>query len=1000
MSSLISTTLALLLGASPAADAGRGADGGVVDAGRADAAVPDGGLEDGGARHDGGSLGRLLDLRALADGALATSVEPQQLFDADLSDAAAVALERLRLELLLAQPSTRADAGPGPDAGVDARRWADRLELDRARLAFLSLPDERRAALLADHAARRLAATPSESEEARRAREADAERQQALEAARKARSEAERLASEEMARLIGLEGEAEALKARLADEHDALLARKDTVLGWQRRVRDVRAGTADADSTYDALRRALRAVRDELEKALDEQRAGVSALPELGPDLALQLPESPSVEALRERRTRVQALLATVHELEVKQWEARAASALDEMNTLNRERLGLLELLSPSKRAAITGLTEAGFDQARAEGRHLLLTLSAHRLVLTDWLQGFGKEGRTSRISGWAVTMTLVPWLVLAVAFFWWRRRSPAYLTMGLRRLVQNDRDERLASPSRPTRAFRFLMGVHRPLEWLLFFWALLLFIPEVARGLLEVQLFTVAVGWTLGGSLVVAAINTLANVTGTSQLRLTDETDDLRLRSLRLVGRVVVAFALVLVLSARLVGKGTVYSWVLVVSGFAALPVFLLLVRWWRETVFRRVERQRRKTSLQEWVLANRNGWKSFFAASLALVQLFAVGAFKVVQTWVASFEVARRALAYLFKRDIDRLAEESPVVEGAPLGSEAFAALAPDRPAPSWVACPADEHLAALKALATSGDGGVAALVGGRGQGKTTLLAQLAGQLPGAVVVRCTKSMTLDALREAHAQAPGPLKVVLLDDASSFIKPLMGGLKPFDEVLAFARGTTDDTLWVFALDRAVWPFLRRARDARPLFDELFDLEPWADEHIGKLLAGRSEEAGLTLDFGDLMEPLPASADEIDRLEVLSATRTGYFRMVWDHAGGNPASALESWRCSLSQAVDGVVKVRRLKTPSPARLEGLPDAAVFILRGVLQMPGANLEDLSESTRLSSTHVRAALRYGQEHGYLEETGGAYRVTWHWLRAVVLFLERRHLLVNS
>ena len=80
-----------------------------------------------------------------------------------------------------------------------------------------------------------------------------------------------------------------------------------------------------------------------------------------------------------------------------------------------------------------------------------------------------------------------------------------------------------------------------------------------------------------------------------------------------------------VLLVSARLVGKGTVYSWVYSTCWFAAIPVFLILVRWWREVVFERVERVRRKSALQAWMLVNRSGWKSFFAAMVAAVQLFA---------------------------------------------------------------------------------------------------------------------------------------------------------------------------------------------------------------------------------------------------------------------------------------------------------------------------------------------------------------------------------------
>ena len=96
----------------------------------------------------------------------------------------------------------------------------------------------------------------------------------------------------------------------------------------------------------------------------------------------------------------------------------------------------------------------------------------------------------------------------------------------------------------------------------------------------------------------------------------------------------------------------GTVYNWTLTFCWFAAVPVFLVLVRWWRQTVFERMDRVRRKSPLQSWLLANRTGWKSFFAAMIAAVHLFGLGAYKTAMKWLAGFYLTRKAHAYLFKR------------------------------------------------------------------------------------------------------------------------------------------------------------------------------------------------------------------------------------------------------------------------------------------------------------------------------------------------------------
>ncbi|MFS8069495.1 MAG: hypothetical protein ACMG6S_24285, partial [Byssovorax sp.] len=575
------------------------------------------------------------------------------------------------------------------------------------------------------------------------------------------------------------------------------------------------------------------------------------------------------------------------------------------------------------------------------------------------------------------------------------------------------DRSEGRTLPSLQRRALQFLRGVHRPLEWLLFFEATAWLLPAHTRGLLEVQLLTVVVGWTLGGAFIVNAINALATATDAPEARSADDAGRLRLRSLRLVGRVVVVFALILVLSARLVGQGTVYSWVLSTCGFAAVPVFLVLVRWWRGTVFERVDRVRRKSRLQAWLLVNRTGWKSFLAAMIAAVQLFALGAFKIILNWLTGFDAARRAHAYLFKREIERLAEGKPSTSSRRLSERARASLAPDRASDTWVACPADDHVESLRKLASEGRGGVVAVVGARGLGKTYLLRRLAAQVAGAVTLSCDAVTSVAAIRaalEARARgdsdaerATGAPPLVLLDDAQALVKPVLGGLRSFDEALAHARAQSSSKLWIFAIDGVVWPFLRRARDARPLFDEVIVLRPWTEEQIGDLLSRRCAEAEITPTFEDLLEKLPPSGDEIDKQEALVAKRAGYFQMVWDYARGNPAIALEVWRSSLvdgSDGGDGIVRVRPLQAPSAARLETLPDSALFILRAVLQMAPATVSSVAAATRLTEAQVQDAFRFGQAHGYLVEDGGSVRVTWAWLRSVTLFLERRHLLVNS
>lgn len=999
-------------------------------------------------------------IRALLGGNLEVSVEPRELFGVDLDDEQALRVEAARLRTLLSHvgaaaglgarhrdggatedetkagsavgPGTAArdpargaaltaDAGTtaGPDAAVteppalDGALWDARLELDRARLEFYELSRERRQELLRAHAANREAARPEESAEERQAREAEEEQRRVLAAARAARSEAERLLNQELGRLLGVERNLALARERIRAGRDELPERRTMLLGWQHRAQDAkRSGPAEADATYDALRRQLRRSRDDLSTALDALGSAAESLPEIGADPLEAIPLEVPIDAAREQRRAVEVQRRAAVEEQQALLEARAATLLDEIDALNRERLRLLPFLSAEKRGAITGFTAVGLDQARSEARHLGLIVRYHHQVASAWLESVRSGGPTG-LPLWRWAALLVPWGVLLLVFTSWRRRSGSLLARAEQRLAELDRDEQRLEPSPARRALQLLIAVHRPLEWLVFLSASAWLLPEAARRLLEFQLLSVVVGWLIGGALVVNTINALVAGGRGARARERREVDELRLRSLRLVGRVAVVFILILVLSARLVGEGTIYSWVLSTCWLAAVPIFLLLVRWWRTTVFERIEQSRKKSALRSWVLAHRTGYESLLAAMLGAGQLCVLGSAKLVRSRLGGLHLARRMHAYLFRRELERLADHDAQRIVRPLRADAARALDPERPHDEWLPCPADPVLTRIRERTAAGQGGVVLVVGRRGLGKTSLFRQLAREFPGSVTTSCVGDGAAEAIlaacerRSTSAESPSegganravtpPL--VLLDDAHALVRPVLGGIRVFDEVLAIARARSTNTLWVFAMDSVLWPFLRRARDSRPLFDQVFELKPWTEEQLAMLLGARTQAAGPEPTFEDLLEPLPPLADEVDRQEALAAKRAGYLRMIWDYALGTPAIALEVWRSSLREGDDGSIRVRTLQVPDPRALEQLPDSALFVLRAVLQLPRATSAEVAELTHLSPMQVENTFRFGQAQGYFVEHGEHVGVPWRWLRSVLLILERRHVLVK-
>jgi hypothetical protein len=223
------------------------------------------------------------------------------------------------------------------------------------------------------------------------------------------------------------------------------------------------------------------------------------------------------------------------------------------------------------------------------------------------------------------------------------------------------------------------------------------------------------------------------------------------------------------------------------------------------------------------------------------------------------------------------------------------------------------------------------------------------------------------------------------------------MGGLAAFDRVIELARQHSAHVSWVFAFDEVVWQFFERMRGSRPLFDAVLHVAPWNDAAIANLLSKRAAASGINPSFEHLISDLPPNADEIDHEEAVEQTRTGYYRLVWDYAGGNPGVALHAWRSSLGVNEAGGVTVKVFQAPTADALEDLPDTTVFVFRAVVQLERSSRQQICQATGISATEVDDALRFGIVRGYFEESENGFAVTWPWYRPITRFLTRRHLL---
>jgi len=839
-------------------------------------------------------------------------------------------------------------------------------------------PDE---AALAEEAARQRA----EAEAARAA--AEAERQQLL-AAERARLRTAREAVEaEAARLDNAAAELELIEA------DAL--------SWRQQAAAIAASPgseATADILYEDLIEALREVRADLSVSL--QRGGAAGtqpllvIPPVDPALVTSGEEGQQLLAFQGALTRRVELLGA---RQTQLLGERRDTLYDAMITMNEARLSLIPGLSPELRSRVTGFGSEGFDQVMREVKQIALTSRYNLSTGFADLKNFGSgllEFRADEV------LDLLKFLLVILGFRFWR--SVGKNIVGELRRAQAHRKPPTLLSSILEYIFRVLGHALRPIDWL----ALLLILDWIFPWFFDpapIRLLWLLACWAAGGAALVLVIDAMARG-GSDE----DPRAELRKRSLRLVAAVVIGVGLVLSLTANVVGRGAIYSWLLTFCWLLAIPLILIITTWWHERIETLARLGAPNSRLLAWVSRNPHGITGALGRILAGIFLMVRGAQVVVARRIRQLGLIREILGQRAREKAsERVIADEESGKYIPISDEEAERLHPHDD-------DADYHDADLPGPAQARavlPGHVMAVIGNRGYGKTTAMRRLCGnsELPVIALQANGHDDTLAMLAkelgcEADAESISTTLIanphcVAIDDVQRTIVPAIGGLAEFDRLIELARHMPGPTSWVFGIDAAIWPYLQRARFDRPLFDDEIRLRPWSEKQIRSLIEQRTEKAGFEPD-------LDISAEDTGNLlldeEIPPEERAkrAFFSALTEDTNGNPAVALEHWRRSLFRdKLSAVLSVRTFKAPDIGRLAAMPQGTLFVLRVILQMDVASFDDIVLATDLAPNRVREILRTCELLGVIVRHGEGYRLTLYWLQEVKRMLSAQNLIAG-
>ena len=676
-------------------------------------------------------------------------------------------------------------------------------------------------------------------------------------------------------------------------------------------------------------------------------------------------------------------------------------NALTELYAL---RSRLFPMLTRKLYLELTGLNPLGRAEAAREIDYFSANVEYQQHIFAGGLEhlvsAFEEEPLRALAAGLRIFFAIL-------VFRWWRRWAKGGIPEMRNRLIAAR--PRTAGALRQARLLWYVDRVRRPLEWLALLWLVAAWLQP--PGFEEVStLVRTIVKWLFIGVATVLLID--ARAARRSRRRGSD-TADLRMRSLRLVGYGGVLFGLALDLTDRYAGTGVVHAWVVRGGLTLALPLLLLLLHWWKEPIFDRLEERAGKSERAQRLLTRRKGFGSYTSAALAGAYLLRDDAIQTIVRMLSGYEFGRRVVAQLVRREVAKEGEKETRPDETPIADEIILPLIAARDV--RIDEIAKKQLGLMRASIEAHAGGARAVIGERGAGKTIFLERLAERFDGGMrLVGCPVG-GYDALEAAIAEAfdiaPGEgfaarldeaiekegVVAIGIDDLHRLPRPWLGGQRGLWRLASLVDDVEQEVSWVFSFDRNAWRYVMLAGGERAMLHDAIELPPWTEEQLAELVDKRADAIELEPDYEKLVLPRQLDAGEHDDDE--QRNRFGYARILWELADGNPEVSLYLFAESMRRRPDGSVILRLPQLSSPGSLVNAHPDALLVLRALVQCDVASAEDLARCLQLPVERVDQVLRFCAQNGWVTNEHGGHRVSWRWFRSVTRALVRQNLMTR-
>ncbi len=675
--------------------------------------------------------------------------------------------------------------------------------------------------------------------------------------------------------------------------------------------------------------------------------------------------------------------------------------------SLTHSKQQLLSAVDDYSRNELTGFGPTGVTQFKQEWQ--LAKINA------EYLFYFQIRSFQSLVDDLLISPVPFIWHVLEVFFIyfllvWWLRHS--------KRLIELFRNSYLKDQSPPSlwaRIIWYATKANKAIAWLIAITFSLQVLAEI-KSLQHLVFLEIFIWWIWGGSI---AVSLLLEFTYRTSQTSSKELMALRLSTIRRIVWTVIITGVVLQLSMRTLGKGTIYYWILNTMYAWFFIMIVSVLNLWRDRIFAYAEKASDRPLWLNWTISKKNTFiVSIFATSVTLVWLLVHSLQYRMIAALSNYTFFSQALAYLFRIEVAKQTESIAADHNhvRVKGDEAFEYILPGTMDSERIDYASDE-IKQLSRYVMTDSPAVCVVTGERGIGTTTMLYTLLNKVKNAepLYLNCPYSGYSELLELlalslgldedsteiqilSHLRKSEQTYLIAIDNAQRLVKPMVGGLNALMKLTNLLRRSKKNHRVIMAIEKSNWRFVDRARGERLLFDWVAMLPRWTEKQMHALLDSRiNDNVDSPVSFDGLVVPRQWDQDDSSDDE---RAKQGFYRILWHYSDGNPTVALRFFRRSLNRNKEtGAVNVSLFHIPDSQDLEQMPKPMLAVLRSIVQLEVASSEELSQCTQLSIAEVIGIVRYFQSRGYLEWAEDKARVSDHWYRTITNVLDRQHLLVK-